>query len=251
MKQMSPTAPRSARAEDPETLARTVRAMFGQIAHRYDFLNHLLSFSVDKRWRRRTVRHLLPVLDRKDTRVIDLCCGTGDLMLELARHTSGFVIGSDFCHPMLQIGARKATRARNTALVESDALALPFPDAAFDLVTTAFGFRNLAGYRKGLAEMHRILRPGGVVAILEFSLPTNRFFHRVYHFYFTRVLPRVGTAVSGVAGPYDYLPNSVQSFPDQHQLVGLMQQAGFDQVSYQNWTGGIVALHTGVKPAVS
>ena len=219
MKQTSPTASRSvdpARAEDPEAVARSVRAMFAQIAHRYDFLNHLLSFSVDKLWRRRTARHLAPILCHKDARVIDLCCGTGDLTLELARHTAGFVIGSDFCHPMLEIGARKATGSRNTALVESDALALPFADAAFGLVTAAFGFRNLADYRKGLAEMHRIL-------------------------------PRVGRHVSGVAGPYDYLPNSVESFPDQRQLAELMQQAGFDEVSYQNWTGGIVALHTGVK----
>lgn len=257
MKEPSPTPARGgtepAGAQDSEAVARQVREMFGRIAHRYDFLNHLLSFSIDKLWRRRTARALRPILGGPGSRAIDLCCGTGDLMLELARVSAGLVVGSDFCHPMLEIGARKARRggrARHTALVEADSLRLPFADASFDLVTVAFGFRNLADYGAGLAEMRRVVKPGGVVAILEFSQPSNPLFRRIYHFYFTRILPRVGTEVSGVAGPYDYLPASVQKFPDQRELLELMREAGFVPVTYQNWTGGIVALHTGVKPQV-
>lgn len=236
------------RSEDPRAVARNVRAMFGRIAPRYDFLNHLLSLSFDRLWRRRAARALAPILACGESRAIDLCCGTGDLMLDLARVSAGLVVGSDFCHPMLEIGTHKADRAHNTGLVESDALALPFPDATFHVATVAFGFRNLADYLRGLEEMHRILRPGGVAAILEFSMPSNSLFRRVYHFYFTRILPRVGTTISGVDGPYQYLPDSVQKFPNQEELAELMRAAGFERVSYQNWTGGIVALHTGVKP---
>lgn len=219
--------------------ARRVRAMFGRVAHRYDLANHLLSFNIDRHWRARTVARVRPALDRPGARVLDLCCGTGDLLLALGAARS---IGADFCHPMLVRAMDKGARA----VVEADALALPLAGGAFDLVTTAFGFRNLANYRAGLAEMRRVLRPGGMAAILEFSQPPNRLFGALYGFYSRRILPRVGGALSGSPDAYTYLPESVRRFPPPDELAEMMRQAGFAGVRYERMTGGIVALHTGV-----
>lgn len=219
--------------------ARRVRAMFGRVAHRYDLANHLLSFNIDRHWRARTVARVRPALDRPGARVLDLCCGTGDLLLALGAPRS---IGADFCHPMLVRALDKGARA----VVEADALALPLAGGAFDLVTTAFGFRNLANYRAGLAEMRRVLRPGGMAAILEFSQPPNRLFGALYGFYSRRILPRVGGALSGSPDAYTYLPESVRRFPPPDELAEMMRQAGFAGVRYERMTGGIVALHTGV-----
>ena len=166
------TTPAGAHSE--REAAAWVRGMFGRVAHRYDFLNHLLSFNVDRYWRAYTMRRVRHILERPGARVLDLCCGTGDLALALERRSRSVVLGSDFCHPML-VSARGKVEQRQArvALFESDALRLPVRDASMDLVTVAFGFRNLANYEAGLAEMRRVLRPGGVAAILEFSQPPN------------------------------------------------------------------------------
>ncbi len=233
---------------DEQAAARWVRAMFGRVAGRYDLLNHLLSFNLDKRWRSRTVERVAPVLARPDARVLDLCCGTGDVLLALeARHGSP-VLGSDFCHPMLVEARRKIARwDMGSPLFEADALTLPLRADSLDLITTAFGFRNLANYEKGLEELLRVLKPGGVAAILEFSQPTNRVFGALYGFFSARVLPVVGGMVSGSRDAYSYLPESIKKFPGAEELAGAMRAAGFERVEFERMTGGAVALHLGWK----
>ena len=232
----------------PDTSARAIRDMFAAVAPRYDFLNHLLSFGRDLAWRKGTARALREVLSRPDSLAVDVCCGTGDLALELGRLSAGKVIGTDFCRPMLQRAREKAARRlRPVFFLEADTLALPFRDGSLDLVTVAFGFRNLADYAHGLQEMRRVLKPGGVVAILEFSQVEWPILGPLFRFYFHRILPRLGTWVSGVRGPYQYLPESVSRFPDQESLATALSAAGFANVRYQNFTGGIAALHLGRK----
>lgn len=224
-----------------------VRAMFGEIAPSYDRLNHLLSVNIDKVWRRFAVRKLADVLSRPGAIALDLCCGTGDLTLELEKHTR--VIGCDFCHPMLVIGnekiaGRQAARAR---LAEGDALQLPFAGASFDAVTIAFGLRNLENVPGGLQEIYRVLKPGGRAAVLEFSRPLLPGFRQAFEFYFHNILPRIGGLLSGSQGAYTYLPKSVHNFPDQKQLAEMMRQVGFVNVEYHNLSGGIAALHLGER----
>jgi len=234
--------------ESEAAAADYIQQMFAEVAPRYDFLNHLLSFWRDRTWRRRTAETLRPRRAHPDARTLDLCCGTGDLAVELARLARGLVVGSDFCQPMLARAAAKARRrSLRLALVEADALRLPFAEASFDVVTAAFGFRNLANYARGLAEIHRVLKPGGVVAILEFALPAPGLFCQLYRFYFQRVLPWLGNTLSGRKGAYDYLPASVENFPDCAGFAAWLREAGFVNVSYTRWTGGIVALHVGEK----
>ena len=251
------TAPPGAAGE--EEAARWVRGMFGRVARRYDFLNHQLSFNLDRTWRARTVRELRLALERPGARVLDLCCGTGDLLLALGRpladargSVQASALGIDFCHPMLVVARGKVERRRvNAALVEADALALPLADRSLDVVATAFGFRNLANYERGLREIERVLKPGGTAAILEFSQPPSRFFAALYRFYSRRILPAIGAAVSGERGAYEYLPESVRRFPGAGQLAEMMRQAGFVEVGFERLTGGIVALHVGrAKSAV-
>ncbi len=233
---------------DEQAAARWVRDMFGRVAGRYDLLNHLLSFNLDKRWRSRTVERVASILSRPEARVLDLCCGTGDVLLALEARRGSPVLGSDFCHPMLVEAQRKiARRDMRTRLFEADALALPLRDGSLDLITTAFGFRNLANYEKGLEELLRVLKPGGVAAILEFSQPTNRVFGALYGFFSTRVLPCVGGMVSGSRDAYSYLPESIKNFPSAEELVGAMRSAGFARVEFDRMTGGAVALHLGRK----
>ena len=225
-----------------------VRSMFAAVAPRYDLLNHLLSAGVDIGWRRATVRSLKPVLSNPSSVVADLCCGTGDLALALRRASAGKVLGIDFCHPMLQLARKKsAPLRRSTTFLEADTLRLPFRDASLDAVTIAFGFRNLVNYRRGIQEMRRVLRPGGMVAILEFSHVTWPVFGPLFRAYFRRVLPRLGACISGVQGPYQYLPDSVSRFPDQETLSDLLRDEGFSKVRYRNFTGGVAALHLGEK----
>lgn len=238
---MSGTTPKG--IYDERQAAAWVREMFGQVAPSYDLLNHLLSANVDKWWRARTVKRVAPVLERKDARVLDLCCGTGDLAIALREKAAARVYASDFCHPMLTAAARKAP----LRLFEADALQLPAADASFDLITVAFGFRNLANYESGLAELRRVLRPGGLLAILEFSQPPNPLFARFYDFYSNRVLPRVGALISGASEAYTYLPESVRKFPDAPRLAELMRQTGYRDVRFERMTFGIVALHLGTK----
>ena len=218
-----------------------VRGMFGRIAGRYDLLNHLLSFNLDKRWRARTVKRVSNILARPDARVLDLCCGTGDLLLALQGPA---VLGSDFCHPMLLEARRKSPGA---PLFEADALALPLKSNSLDLLTCAFGFRNLANYEKGLDEFLRVLKPGGVAAILEFSQPTNRVFGALYRFFSMRILPRIGGLVSGSPDAYSYLPESIRTFPGADDLAARIKSAGFKRVEFERMTGGAVALHLGYK----
>ena len=168
--------------------------------------------------------------------------------MALRQASSGTVLGTDFCHPMLQRARQKsARRARDTIFVEADALRLPFRDASLDALTIAFGFRNLANYRRGVQEMRRVLRKGGLVAILEFSHVKWPVFGPLFRTYFRRVLPRLGQLISGVAGPYQYLPISVSRFPDQEALADLLREEGFSGVRYRNFTGGATALHLGER----
>ena len=216
--------------------------MFAGVAPRYDLLNHLLSFNIDKHWRKRTVKIVRDVLKRPDARVLDICCGTGDLMLALQAECTNTVYGSDFCHPMLTVAQRKS---RGGPLFESDALSLPLAGASLDLITVAFGLRNFADYRKGLREMLRVLRPGGTAAILEFTQPPNQAFRALYNFYSLNILPVLGGAISGSKDAYSYLPESVRKFPDAPNLAAVMREEGFVDVQFEYMTFGIVALHTG------
>jgi demethylmenaquinone methyltransferase/2-methoxy-6-polyprenyl-1,4-benzoquinol methylase len=219
--------------------------MFSGIAKRYDLLNHLLSGNVDKRWRRIVATRVREKLS-SGARVLDVACGTGDLSLTLFESTGAKVFGTDFCRPMLEIAANKVPR--QMPLIEGDALNLPFRDGSFAAVTIAFGLRNLASVESGLAELRRVLKPGGWVAVLEFSRPANAMLRPVFGFYFTKVLPLMGGLISGSPMAYSYLPASVQKFPDQQELSLLMQRAGFEQVKFENLTGGIAALHMGRRP---
>jgi demethylmenaquinone methyltransferase/2-methoxy-6-polyprenyl-1,4-benzoquinol methylase len=244
------TRPEGVRGE--EETARFIREMFSRIAPRYDLLNRVLSLSLDQVWRRRTARALAAGLASPHACALDLCCGTGDLTLALAQVSGGKVIGSDFSHSMLMRAQRKAGRKRERVRwLEADALQLPFAAARFDVVTAAFGFRNLANYRRGLEEILRVLKPGGEVGILEFVLPQRGLLAGLYGLYFRRVLPWLGRVVSGVPGPYSYLPASVEQFPDCAEFAAWFEAAGLVDVSYELWTGGTVALYRGQKPASS
>ncbi len=236
-------------SSEERSRAASVRKMFAAIAPRYDFLNHFLSLGRDIAWRRAAARALREVLARPGSIAVDACCGTGDLTLVLAQHSAGRVIGTDFCHPMLQLARMKAGRQRGAVqYLEADTLALPFRDGWVDAVAIAFGFRNLANAERSLGEMLRVLKPGGVVAILEFSRVTWPLFGPLFRLYFRQVLPRLGTWISGVRGPYQYLPDSVSRFADQESLAQLMRQAGVINVRYRNLTGGVAAIHLGEKP---
>ncbi len=224
--------------------SKAVRAMFSGIAGRYDLLNHVLSMNIDKRWRRLVRRKLQPILDKPDAMVLDVACGTGDLSIELQSHARASVIGTDFCRPMLTVAADKST---TIPFIEGDAMNLGFADNTFDAATIAFGLRNLSNFADGLAELHRVLTPGGKLVVLEFSTPILPGFRQAFNFYFTRILPRIGGAVSGSRGAYEYLPDSVSKFPDQKRLAALMQETGFNDVEYTNLTGGIAAIHIGTK----
>ena len=241
------TTPRGITSE--EAASRWVRGMFGRVAARYDLLNHLLSFNLDKRWRARTVQRLADVLARPGAKVLDLCCGTGDVLLSLeARGGGAAIFGSDFCHPMLIEARRKiAAHKVRSPLFEADALALPLASGSLDLITVAFGFRNLTNYRHGLEELARVLKPGGTLAILEFSQPTNRAFAGLYGFFSTRVLPFVGGMISGSRDAYSYLPESIKKFPGAEGLAEQMRSAGFASVEFERLTFGAVALHLGKK----
>ncbi|PWT92863.1 MAG: bifunctional demethylmenaquinone methyltransferase/2-methoxy-6-polyprenyl-1,4-benzoquinol methylase UbiE [Blastocatellia bacterium] len=219
--------------------------MFSNIAGRYDVLNHLLSANVDKRWRRLVARRVKDKLASGGGSVLDVACGTGDLSQTLFEVSGARVVGTDFCRPMLKIAAGKVHS--DIRLIESDALRLPFSDRSFDVVTIAFGLRNLSSVEEGLSELRRVLKPGGWVAVLEFSKPSSRILRSIFGVYFTRLLPLMGGIISGSKSAYTYLPASVGRFPDQLELATLMERAGFGQVTYENLTGGIAALHMGSK----
>jgi demethylmenaquinone methyltransferase/2-methoxy-6-polyprenyl-1,4-benzoquinol methylase len=219
--------------------------MFTAIAPRYDLLNHLLSANVDRLWWRRTARTFAATLSRPDARVLDLCCGTGDMAFALRREgRSAHVTGADFSHAMLVRAAAKSTASQQMRWIEADALRLPVPDECFDLLTSAFGFRNLADYDAGLREIHRVLRPGGEFGILEFSEPRGPL-GKIYNVYFKSVLPRIGRLISGSSGAYSYLPASVQRFPEPQELLVRMRAVGFREASWTPYTFGIAGLYRG------
>jgi demethylmenaquinone methyltransferase/2-methoxy-6-polyprenyl-1,4-benzoquinol methylase len=220
--------------------------MFTSIAPRYDLLNHLLSFHVDQLWWRRTAGYFSAVLNRPQAQVLDLCCGTGDMTMALQNQgPAAEIVGADFSHAMLQ-RAREKSAGTRLRWVEADALSLPFPDESFDLVTSAFGFRNLADYNAGLREILRVLKPGGEAGILDFGEPGG-LLGQLYRLYFKHILPRVGTWISGVKGPYAYLPASVERFPAPQEMQQRMRAAGFREASWTPYTFGIAGLYRGRK----
>jgi demethylmenaquinone methyltransferase/2-methoxy-6-polyprenyl-1,4-benzoquinol methylase len=243
-------------ASDASSAARAVREMFTSIAPRYDLLNHVLSFNVDRLWWWRTARTFAPILSQSGCRVLDLCCGTGDMTFALRKQAGKIapeILGADFSHAMLQHARsksmEKAADTGKAALprwIEADALCLPFPGQHFNLVTSAFGFRNLADYDAGLREIVRVLKDGGECGILDFSEPKGVVGH-LYRMYFKQILPRVGTMLSGVRGPYAYLPNSVERFPQPQEMLERMHDAGFREASWTPYTFGIASLYRGKK----
>ena len=250
-------------ASDRESAAKAVQEMFTSIAPRYDLLNHVLSFNIDRLWWWRTARRFDAILKRPGACVLDLCCGTGDMAFALRRRAGAGgakILGADFSHAMLQRASAKgraACAAKETGQaetgqapslrwVEADALRLPFPGGQFDLVTSAFGFRNLADYDAGLREIARVLRPGGECGILDFGEPRG-LIGEVYRVYFKKVLPAIGTLISGVRGPYAYLPASVERFPAPEEMMGRMRQAGFSEASWTPYTMGVAGVYWGRK----
>lgn len=234
--------------------------MFGNIAPTYDLLNHLLSLNIDRYWRWRTTKMVPPELEGP---ILDVCTGTGDLALAYAK-ASGYqvpIVATDFCHEMLVPAQKKAAkalerRARNHEIpasihfLEADTQQLPFPDDHFQLVTVAFGLRNVTDTDRGIAEMARVARPGGRVAILEFSQPRNWFFGRLYRFYFRYVLPTVGQLISrSKDSAYRYLPESVMEFPDGEALADRLRSHGLVDVQWHPMTFGIATLYYGTKKA--
>lgn len=217
--------------------------MFARIARRYDLLNRILSGGIDRRWRAAVVRRLGDVRGRT---LVDACCGTGDLALVLER-AGARVLGVDFTTQMLAHARRKG-RGRGARFVAGDALALPLADGRADGATIAFGLRNVSDRECGLREMARVVRPGGTVLVLEFSLPRGRLTGAFYRFYFTRVLPRLGGWISGDPGAYRYLPDTVLAWPTPGELQGEMERIGLEQCGYQLLTGGIACLSFGRVP---
>ncbi len=240
--------PPGARGE--QQAAKWVRQVFSDISPRYDLLNHLLSFNIDRGWRKALLKKVTPVLLRPDARVLDLCCGTGDVLLDLQSVALHPVLGADFCHPMLITAAEK-TRRRGlaTPLFEADALELPMRANSLDAITIAFGFRNLVNYRAGLAEFQRVLKPGGMLAILEFSHPPSFVMRQAYGLYSKLMVPLIGALVSGSREAYAYLPESVAKFPRAEELQAMLDESGFSRTQFGLLTGGIAALHTGEKVA--
>lgn len=236
-------------AQDEAAAAQAVRQMFDEIAPRYDLLNHVLSMNVDRLWWRRTAKTFRQILQRQRTQVLDLCAGTGDMAAALrsvAGQGSGVdIYALDFSHHMLRNGLSKYAR-HNIQPLEADALRLPLPDASMDLVVSAFGFRNLANYDAGLREIFRVLKPGAEMGILDFSEPGG-LLGKLYGFYFRRVLPRIGSLISGVRGPYEYLPASVSKFPPPVQMLKRMRSAGFSNETWIPYTFGIAGLYRATK----
>jgi demethylmenaquinone methyltransferase / 2-methoxy-6-polyprenyl-1,4-benzoquinol methylase len=232
--------------------ALAVRDMFDAIAPRYDLLNHLLSSNVDRLWWWRAARRFETVLADPNAAVVDVCCGTGDMtMALLKRRPKGArkILAVDFARNMLSRGARKFAH-RGAVAIEADALHLPVRSESVDLVTTAFGFRNLANYEAGLREFHRVLKPGGQLGILEFSTPGG-LVGKAYSFYFLRILPAVGRLVCGKDGPYNYLPTSVDNFPPPPEMLAMMRAAGYEECAWQPYTFGIAGLYTARRGTVA
>lgn len=230
--------------------AARIRSMFAAVSRRYDLLNHLLSLNRDKHWRKKAVE--MSGLAGGEV-VLDACSGTADLAIAYSEGVGpgGLVVGTDFCPEMLAIGKGKLEGARLDARVElmvADTLELPFPDDVFDVVSVAFGIRNVSDYEAGITEMTRVAKKGGRVVILEFSLPESGLFSKIYMTYFTRVLPVIGKVVSRSGNDaYSYLPDSVLNFPRGSKMCGVMERCGLTDVSARKLTLGIVSLYIGKK----
>jgi demethylmenaquinone methyltransferase/2-methoxy-6-polyprenyl-1,4-benzoquinol methylase len=249
------TGAKPAGAHDEAAAAEAVRAMFNQIAPRYDLLNHVLSANIDRLWWRRAARRFRPILANPDATILDICCGTGDMtmaLLNLRPTGSKPILAADFSPEMLSRGAKKfgqpGVGARRPGQpyaepIEADALHLPIKTASLDLVVSAFGFRNLANYAAGLAEFRRVLKPGGQLGILDFSEPGG-LVGKAYAVYFRQVLPRIGRLIAGQEGPYSYLPASVGNFPPPPQMLEMMAEAGYSEANWQPYTFGIAGLYT-------
>lgn len=235
-------------AETEQAAASAVQSMFDAIAPRYDLLNHVLSLNIDRLWWWRTARTFRSTLGRPEARILDICCGTGDLTMALLRRrpeAATPILAADFAHQMLIRGAAKFTM-RGSVAIEADAMHLPIASGTLDLLTTAFGFRNLANYSASLREFYRVLAPGGQVGILDFSEPGG-LLGKLYAFYFRRILPAIGKVLSGTSGPYAYLPFSVQQFPAPAAMAQLMRDAGFVDVTWTPYTFGVAGLFRGTR----
>jgi demethylmenaquinone methyltransferase/2-methoxy-6-polyprenyl-1,4-benzoquinol methylase len=237
--------------------APRVQKMFGEIAGRYDFLNHLLSLNIDRYWRWRTVRTVAP---QPGMKILDMCTGTGDLALAYHKAVAGQakIVGADFCHEMLAIGRQKAQKlgvgnANGTVeFVEADAMRIPYGDNEFDIVSVAFGLRNVAETDIGLQELARVCKPGGHVAVLEFSTPQWQPFKAIYGWYFRNILPRIGQLLARNAeSAYNYLPESVGEFPQGEQLSARLRAVGLSDVRFHPLTLGVATLYVGKKPQVA
>ena len=222
-----------------------VRTLFSEIAPRYDLLNHILSLNIDRSWRRKAVE-LIGWQNKRHGNFLDACTGTFDLSLELAHQPDfqGMIFATDFAFPMLLEGRGKL--CDSVKPVCGDSLRLPFLDSSFDGITIGFGVRNLSDLEAGLNEMARVLRPGARLVVLEFTYPPNKILRFIYQFYFHKILPILGSLISGHPWAYTYLPESLKDFPDPEELASLMRNSGFKNVDWQFLTGGIVSIHVGV-----
>ncbi|MES2390098.1 MAG: bifunctional demethylmenaquinone methyltransferase/2-methoxy-6-polyprenyl-1,4-benzoquinol methylase UbiE [Acidobacteriota bacterium] len=239
---------RPAGATTEEAAAAHVRSLFNAIAPTYDRLNHLLSMGLDRRWWNRSARAFSDTLTRPNARVLDLCCGTGDMteaLLNLRPQQGEPITGLDFSSEMLA-RARHKFPTPQILWVEGDAMHLPYPDASFDLVTSAFGFRNLPNYAAGLAEIHRVLRPNGRIGILECNQPSG-LRGLAYNFYLHHALPRIGGWISGERAAYAYLPASIARFPRAPQMLELITAAGFTQPAWTGYLFHAAGLYTATK----
>lgn len=248
------TAQASGNPETPTTAAPAavdksgprVQRMFGEIAPRYDRMNHLLSLNIDRWWRRKTVRRIAPVAH---SRILDVCTGTGDLAIAFQRYLRGeaTIVGTDFCPEMLEIASSKAGDGE-IRFSQADAQALPFEDGSFDVVTVAFGLRNVEDTDQGLREMARVCQSGGTVGVLEFSHPRRWPIRPLYGLYFRHLLPRIGRWLSPSMDAYDYLPASVGEFPCYEKLTARMEQCGLQEARFYPLTFGIATLYLASKP---
>ena len=245
------TGARPAGASDESTAAANVQQMFDTIAPRYDRANHLLSAGIDRSWWTRTARLFQPILQQPEAVTLDLCCGTGDMTMALIKHRPATseaapILAVDFSHQMLSLGQKKFT-GHNVLPIEADALHLPIADASVNLVTSAFGFRNLANYEEGLTEILRVLRPGGQVGILECNQPEG-LTGTIYSVYFKSILPKLGGLITGNQPAYSYLNSSVERFPRPPRMIELLRNAGFTNPTWTSYTFGAVGLYHATKP---